>query len=118
MSHLVFKLNSVPDDEAEEVRELLENNNIHFYETDSGRWGLGYAAIWMKDKEQLEEAKSLIKNYQMERYQRVKSEHDALEKSGEQVSRIEFFMNSPIKFTILLAFAGLLAYFTVMPFFN
>jgi len=118
MSHLVFKLNSVPEDEANEVRDLLEENEIQFYETDSGRWGLGYAAIWMKDKEHLDKAKSLIQEYQVERYQRVKSEHQALEESGEKISRIDFFMNSPIKFTILLVFAGLLAYFTVIPFFK
>lgn len=118
MSHLVFKLNGVPDDEANDVRQLLDDAEIQFYETDSGRWGLGYAAIWMKDKEQLDSAKSLIENYQTERYLRVKSEHDALEKSGERISRLEFFLNSPIRFSILLIFAGLLAYFTVIPFFG
>jgi len=118
MSHLVFKLNGVPDDEANDVRQLLDDAEIQYYETDSGRWSLGYAAIWMKDKEQLDHAKSLIDVYQKERHQRVKSEHDALEKSGERISRLEFFLNSPIRFSVLLIFAGLLAYFTVVPFFN
>jgi len=118
MSHLVFKLNSVPEDEADDVRDLLEEHEIHFYETDSGRWGFGYAAIWMKDNQQLEQAKSLIQKYQADRYQRVTSEHEALELSGEKISRVAFFMSSPIKFTILLVFAGLLAYFTVVPFFK
>jgi len=118
MSHLVFKLNSVPEDEANEVRDLLDKHEIHFYETDSGRWGLGYAAIWMKNDEQLDKAKNLIQEYQVERYQKVNSEHKELEQSGEKISRISFFMHSPIKFTILLIFAGLLAYFTVIPFFK
>lgn len=118
MSYLVFKLNGVPEDEANDVRQLLDDAEIQFYETDSGRWGLGSAGIWMKDKEQLENAKSLIEDYQTERYQRVKSEHDALAESGEQISRLEFFLRSPIRFSILLIFAGLLAYFTVIPFFG
>ncbi|MGB0495533.1 MAG: DUF6164 family protein [Kangiellaceae bacterium] len=118
MSHLVFKLNSVPEDEANEVRQLLEDAEIDFYETDSGRWGLGYAAIWMKDKDSLEKAKSLIQEYQLERYQRVTEEHREIEESGEKISRISFFMTSPIRFSILILFAGLLAYFTVMPFFQ
>lgn len=117
MSHLVFKLNSVPDDEAEEVRQLLDTAEIPFYETDSGRWGLGFAALWMKEVEQLEHAKDLIQEYQMSRYQRVTEEHQKQEESGEKISRIAFFLTSPIRFSMLLVFAGLLAYFTVVPFF-
>jgi len=118
MSLLIFKLNGVPDDEANEVRQLLDEAEINFYETDSGRWGLGYAAIWTKESEQQQQAKSLIEVYQSERSARVKSEHAALEESGQKISRFEYFMGSPIRFTILLIFAGLLAYFTVMPFFK
>lgn len=118
MSYLVFKLNSVPEDEANDVRQLLEDHKINFYETDSGRWGLGYAAIWMKDDALLEKAKSLIQEYQHQRYQRATSELDALKQSGQKISRLDFFMSSPIRFTMLIIFAGLLAYFTVMPFFK
>ena len=118
MAHLVFKLNGVPDDEANDVRQLLDDAEIQFYETDSGRWGLGYAAIWMKDKEQLDSAKSLIDGYQTERFQRAKLELEALKQSGDRVSRLAFFLSSPIRFSLLLIFAGLLAYFTVIPFFG
>ena len=118
MSHLVFKLNGVPDDEAEDVRLLLEENEIAYYETDSGRFGLGSAAIWMRDDEKLEQAKEAIDEYQKLRCQRVRSEHEAMEEAGESISRLQFFMTSPIKFTILLIFAGALAYFTVIPFFK
>ena len=117
MSNLVFKLNSVPDDEAEEIRQLLDDAEINFYETDSGRWGLGYAAIWTKDKKALDTAKALIKEYQLNRYNRVMEEHRAIEESGEKISRLSFFLTSPIRFSILILFAGLLAYFTVIPFF-
>jgi len=118
MSHLLFKLNGVPEDEADEVREILASAEIDFYETDSGRWGLGYAAIWTREESSVESAKQMIQQYQTERYQRVKSEHDSLELAGEKITRLEYFMQSPIKFAILLIFAGLLAYFTVIPFFK
>ncbi len=117
MSHLIFKLNSVPEDEAQEIRQLLENAEIPFYETDSGRWGLGFAAIWVKEKSFLEQAKQIINDYQQERYQRVRQEHEAQEEAGEKISRVEFFMNAPVKFSLLIIFAVLLAYFTVAPFF-
>ncbi len=118
MSNLVFKLNSVPDDEANEIRQLLDEAEIPFYETDSGRWGLGFAAIWMKDNERLENAKDLIQDYQMARYQRVTEEHQKQAESGDKISRTEFFLTAPIKFSVLIIFAGFLAYFTVIPFFK
>lgn len=118
MAHLVFKLRNVPDDEAEEVRCLLEDNEIYYYETDSGRFGLGFAAMWMKDDDQLEQAKALIKQYQIERYQQANKNLEALEQAGERVSRLDFFMTRPIRFSILLIFASALAYFTVIPFFK
>jgi len=118
MSNLIFKLNSVPDDEANEIRELLDKEELPFYETDSGRWGLGFAAIWIKDKDLAISAKELIKQYQIERYERITSEHKEQELAGEKISRFEYFMQSPIKFSILISFALALAYFTVIPFFS
>ena len=41
MAMLLFKLNNVPDDEAMDVRQLLDDNGIHYYETDAGRWRVG-----------------------------------------------------------------------------
>ena len=38
MSKLLFKLRNVPDDEALEVRELLELNDIDYFETTPGNW--------------------------------------------------------------------------------
>ena len=33
MSKLLFKMRYVPEDEAQEVRDLLQKNNIEFFET-------------------------------------------------------------------------------------
>ena len=118
MSHLIFKLNSVPEDEADEIRQLLEEADISYYETETGRWGLGLAAIWVKEKSLVKQAKELIDTYQKERYLRVQEEHQKMEETGEKISRLEFFMQSPIKFTLLIGFALALAYFTVIPFFS
>jgi len=118
MSYLIFKLNSVPEDEANEVRQLLDDADIPFYETDSGRWGLGYAAIWTKEKDILESAKNLIQEYQISRYKKVSEQHHKMEQAGEKISRFEFFLTSPIRFSLLIIFAGALAYFTVIPFFK
>ena len=40
MTTLLLNLRRVPDDEADEVRALLEQNRILFYETAPSMWGI------------------------------------------------------------------------------
>lgn len=67
MATLVFRLKYVPDEEAEEIRQLLTDHDISFYETSAGRWQISMAGLWVKDKEQALQAIELIKADQMER---------------------------------------------------
>lgn len=67
MATLLFKLNGVPDDEADAVRTLLEEARIEFYETSSGRWGISVAALWLPAEQDYDRARALIDDYQKER---------------------------------------------------
>jgi len=67
MATLVFRLKYVPDEEADEVRQLLTDHDIPFYETSAGRWQVSMAGLWVKDKEQALQARTLIKADQIER---------------------------------------------------
>jgi len=60
-------LKGVPYDEANEIRDLLNDNSITFYETPHGNHGEDMAAIWLQDNSQLKRAKNLISKYQQER---------------------------------------------------
>jgi hypothetical protein len=64
MAVIIFRLKDVPEDEADEVRELLRANHLDFYETSAGKWGISIAAIWLKDDSQKERARALIDDYQ------------------------------------------------------
>ena len=46
--------------QAEEVAELLEQNNIEYYETPSSRWGFSKASIWVKNNDDFDKAKTLF----------------------------------------------------------
>src|SRR4030065_1675214 len=46
---LLFKLNGVPDDEAEDIRALLNRNGIDYYETPAGNWAESVPAIGLND---------------------------------------------------------------------
>ena len=84
MSKILFRLNGVSEDEIEDVRELLTEHDIDFYETPPGNWGISMPAIWVKEEEQFDKAKALLDAYQSERSMRVKNEMNRLKQAGEQ----------------------------------
>ena len=116
MSVILFRLRGVPEDEAEEVRDLLENNNLDYYETSVGRWRLGMAAIWLEDEAQLERAKILIQEYQRERSFRIRAEYEKLRREGKLETIFDRMKREPIEFIFYLAVIFLVAYFSIKPF--
>ncbi|GGN36466.1 MULTISPECIES: DUF6164 family protein [Marinomonas] len=72
MATLVFRLKYVPDEEADDIRQLLADHDIDFYETSAGRWQVSMAGLWVKDKEQAEKALALIQEDQMARAQTMR----------------------------------------------
>lgn len=108
MSVQVFRLKDVPDDEAEEIRNLLTEHHIDHYETPPGNWGISMPAIWLHDEEQLDEAKRLIGEYQIQRSAKFRSN------SGQRRSLLE----NPGQLILYIAFAAMILYFSIKPFLN
>ena len=75
MSKLLFKLRGVPDDEADEIRALLTEKQIEYYETSAGNWGISLPALWLQDDSRYSEAKELLDAYQIARTQRIRAEY-------------------------------------------
>lgn len=69
MTKLLFRLNGVPEDEADDVRTLLDQHQFDVYETNSGRWGITTAAIWLRNDDDYATARALIDDYQHQRQQ-------------------------------------------------
>lgn len=113
----VFTLNNVPDDEAEDVRELLRRNDVGFTETSAGNWGISVAAIWLPDERQLEHAKQLIAAYQSERLVRVRDEYARQIQEGRHRTLLDIIKENPLRFLIYLAAMALVMYFSTQPFF-
>jgi len=118
MAKLIFKLRNVPVDEAQDIRELLESNDIAFYETHAGNWGIGMAGIWIKDDFQYENANSLINIYQQQRTQRFQDEYANLEHSGHAPTFLSNLRDSPLRFIVYLFSIAVILYISVMPFIN
>jgi hypothetical protein len=112
----LFTLNNVPDDEAEEVRELLRRNAIDFYETPAGFWGVFVAAIWLPDENQLRQARQLIDRYQSERLAKAKEEYAQQQREGSKRTIIDLIKENPLRFLAYLAAIAAVIYFSTKPF--
>ena len=98
MSKLLFKMRYVPEDEAQEVRELLKENNIKFFETFAGNWSISVPALWVSHDEQFEKARELIEEYQIGRTARVKQGLIDRKIKGETLTIAKVFFQNPLRF--------------------
>lgn len=116
MPILLFRLRGVPEDEAEEVRDLLGRRGIEHYETTAGFWGTGTPGIWLRDDSRLEEARALIAEYQDRRFASERARYEALRREGRHRRMADVLRERPLR---LLAYAIVILvvlYFSTMPF--
>lgn len=110
MAKLLFRLNGVSDDEADQIRSLLEQHEIDFYETNAGRWGISMAAIWLRDDESFESARQLILESQQQRQIRLRSEFEEKIRSGDIPPWYQRVMQRPMDFiAVIVAIIGIVA---------
>ncbi|MBX9893591.1 MAG: hypothetical protein K2Y09_00210 [Nitrosomonas sp.] len=110
MAKILFRLNGVPDDEANDVRELLTANAVDFYETSAGNWGVSIAAIWLEDENQFDRARALIDVYQHERTLRKRAEYERLKREGKHQTFLGAVSEKPVSFMVHLALAVMVLY--------
>ena len=116
MAKLIFKLKSVSYDEADDIKNLLTENKIDFYESPAGNWEISMHALWLNDETQYTQAKQLIDEYQVKRSQRIRLETQQKIDQGEYETFIQRLFNKPIQFFITLAIIIFILYFSIMPF--
>ncbi|MFT6635750.1 hypothetical protein F1529_16220 [Alcanivorax sp. VBW004] len=82
MTTLLLNLRQVPDDEAEEVRTLLNEQQIPFYETTPSLWGISSGGIWLTNPTDRERAKALMEDYQQQRTRRERERFEEAQRDG------------------------------------
>jgi hypothetical protein len=118
MSRLLFKLRHVPDDEAEEVRELMEQHDIRVYETHPGNWGISMPALWVQDDSRFEEAKQLLEAYQQQRSERMRAEYEEMRRQGQADSLLSVLRREPLRVVLYMALAAAIVYLSISSFFS
>ncbi|HSX84237.1 MAG TPA: DUF6164 family protein [Cellvibrio sp.] len=116
MARLLFKLAQVPEDEASEIRALLDEHHIQYYETDAGFFRVGLDAIWLGDGAQEEQARELIRIYQAGRRIRQQQNYAQLIEAGQAPNVWQHFCAQPIRFIALVVAIIFVAGLTLVPY--
>lgn len=117
MSRLLIKLRHAPDDEIDEIRNLLQQHGIDFYETQSGPWGISAPGMWLNDERQYDRAKALMDDYQENRFREKRAEYERLRRIGQHRTLLQNLRENPLRVLLYGLIAGLILYFSVSPFF-
>lgn len=116
MTILLLNLRQVPDDEAEEVRALLEAHQIPFYETEPSLWGISFGGIWLSNPNDQEKAKALVADYQEERARSERQRYQQAQLDGTAPNLWQRFCEQPVRaLGVLIAVTALLL-ITLVPF--
>ncbi len=118
MPKLLLNLRDVPEDEADEVRTLLKNRGIVFYETKPGPWGISMGGIWLRHDTQWPTARALLDEYASDRQMRVRAQWIDDLREGRADTSWTRFRRHPVLVLVCLALAAGLAYVMVAPFFG
>lgn len=113
MAILLFSLRGVPEDEAYEVRELLNQHQIDFYETSAGNWGVSMPALWLRDEINLEKARQLLAQYQQQRQITQRQLYLERKKAGQQKTFSDSVREKPLLFIAYLIVLILVSYVSV-----
>ena len=116
MTTLLLNLRRVPDDEADEVRTLLEQNQILLYETAPSMWGISSGGIWLTQPEDRERAKALLADYQQDRARRQREAYEEAQREGTAPTLAGRLREQPLRVAGLFVVVLVLLLVTLLPF--
>lgn len=118
MATMLFKLTGVPDDEADDVRELLAEQGFETYETQAGRWQISVAAIWLVNDDDLPRARTVLDDYQQRRADAARQAYQDRVSRGEHNTLGRNLARNPLQ-VISYTLIGLLVLgLSTVPFFR
>jgi hypothetical protein len=114
---LLLNLRMATDEEAAEIRELLDRHGVDWYETQPGFWGISAGGIWLRDLERAAEVKGVLDAYQKQRVVRVRAELEAERREGRAPTFVGELRAHPGRMLVQLLAVVLLIVLTIaLPF--
>lgn len=102
MPRLLLNLRHVPDDEIDDVRDLMEAHNIECYDTPPGPFGITAGGIWLKNPDDYPRARELMDGYQRERAERARADLEAARERGEADTLRSSVRRHPLKTALVV----------------
>jgi len=112
----LYSLRDVPEDEIQEIRELLQQHNIDFYETAPGNWSISAGTLWLRNDDHFEKAQQLLTQYHVQRAKNAKVEHELRLKRGEAKTLLNSVKQNPLRILFYIAFVLSILYISIKPF--
>ncbi|WFE70590.1 DUF6164 family protein [Halomonas sp. M1] len=116
MAHLLFRLRHVTDEEALEVRQLLDERGFDIYETQAGFFRLGVDAIWLRNPHQREAAEAALAEYQAERQVKARQAYDDAAARGEAPTLWRRLAAHPFQVLLVMVAVVMIILITLLPF--
>lgn len=117
MPILLMNLRQVPDDEAEEVRELLRQHELPYFETPPSRFGISSGAIWLGDDGRREQAQALLAGYQQQRRERARESLQSAQREGRAATFWSLLRSEPLRVVSALIVIAVLMALCALPYF-
>jgi hypothetical protein len=116
MPTLVFRLRNVPEDEADDVRAIMDENEFDWYETSAGNWGIAMPGIWVSNDEDRHKARQLIEIYQRERQSNMRDSYQQEVDAGSIVTFAQRLKEHPLRVVCLVLFCLFILFVSINPF--
>lgn len=116
MPHHLMNLRHVPDDEADEIRALLEDHEVPYYETPPSRWGISMGGFWVHDEQEAARARALLEDYANQRQQAQRQAYQERLAAGEHRGLWSMLRHRPVRTLLALAAILIIAGFSLLPF--
>lgn len=116
MPILVFRLRNVPEDEADDIRTLMDDNELDWYETSAGNWGIAMPGIWIRNDEDRYKARQLIDVYQHGRQASMRDNYHQELEQGRVVSFTQRLREHPLRVAGLVLFCLFILFVSINPF--
>lgn len=118
MAKLLLNLRNVPDDEAEDVRAMLDAKRIAYYETPPSFWGISAGGIWVSDEADFAAVKRALDDYERDRSARVRAEYAAAKQAGTAETFMRVLRDDPLRVVMTVLGILIVLGLVTLPFFG
>ncbi|MFT4247496.1 MAG: DUF6164 family protein [Pseudomonas sp.] len=116
MAKLLMNLRNVPEDEAEDVRRLLREHGVVFYETRPSAFGISAGGIWLADVQTHPRARQLLDEYQWQRGESARAQRRLALRDGSAETFGSLLRRRPLFVLATLLAMLLVAALVLLPF--